>query len=48
MTSGEVLRLVATDKGAPLDFVVFCEKTGNALLSSTEQDGEFVFLIRRR
>lgn len=48
MTSGEVLKLAATDKGAPLDFAVFCENTGNALLSSTEQDGEFVFMIRRR
>lgn len=48
MASGEVLKLIATDKGAPLDFMVFCEKTGNALLSSTEQNGEFVFLIRRR
>ncbi len=48
MMSGEVLKLVATDKGAPIDFAVFCEKTGNHLLSSTEQNGEFVFMIRRR
>ena len=48
MMSGEVLKLVATDKGAPIDFAVFCEKTGNHLLSSTEQNGEFVCMIRRR
>ena len=48
MVSGEVLKLIATDKGAPLDFVVFCENTGNELLSSIEQNGEFIFLIRRR
>lgn len=48
MTSGEVIKIVATDKGAPLDFLVFCDNTGNALLSSVEQNGEFTFLIRRR
>ncbi|HXU92044.1 MAG TPA: sulfurtransferase TusA family protein [Gallionella sp.] len=48
MNSGQVLKVVATDKGAPKDFADFCGKTGNDLLSSTEQDGEFVFLIRRR
>ena len=48
MSSGQVLRIVATDRGSPKDFVDFCSKTGNELLSSTEQDGEFVFLIRRR
>jgi tRNA 2-thiouridine synthesizing protein A len=48
MSSGQVLKVVATDKGSPKDFVDFCEKTGNELLSSTEQGDEFIFLIRRR
>jgi len=48
MTSGQVLRIVATDKGSPNDFIDFCKKTGNELLSSTEAGGEFMFLIRRR
>jgi tRNA 2-thiouridine synthesizing protein A len=48
MTSGEVIKIVATDKGAPLDFMVFCDNTGNELLSSVEQNGEFTFMIRRR
>ena len=48
MTGGQVLRIVATDKESPKDFEMFCRQTGNELLSSTEQDGEFVFLIRRR
>jgi tRNA 2-thiouridine synthesizing protein A len=48
MNSGEVIKIVATDKGSPLDFAVFCGNTGNELLSSVEQDGEFIFLIRRR
>lgn len=48
MTSGQVLKLVATDKGSPKDFVDFCGKTGNELLSSEEKGDEFIFLIRRR
>lgn len=48
MSSGQVIKIVATDKGAPLDFMVFCENTGNELLSFVEQGGEFIFMIRRR
>ena len=48
MKSGQVLKVLATDPGAPEDFAVFCQKTGNELLSSTELDGELIFLIRRR
>lgn len=48
MTSGQVLRVATTDRGSPNDFAEFCSKTGNELLSSTEQNGEFIFLIRRR
>jgi len=48
MDSGQVLRIVATDKGAPNDFAEFCRKTANDLLSSTANNGEFEFLIRRR
>lgn len=48
MSSGQVLRITATDKGAPNDFGEFCRQTGNLLLSSTALDGEFVFYLRRR
>lgn len=48
MVSGQVIRIAATDRGAPKDFEEFCRQTGNELLSSTAQDDEFVFLIRRR
>ncbi len=48
LTSSQVLKVVATDKGSPKDFIDFCGKTGNELLSSTKQGEEFIFLIRRR
>ena len=48
MGSGQVLKVVATDKEAQKDFEVFCRQTGNELLSSVVRGDEFVFYIRRR
>jgi len=48
MLSGQVIRITATDKGSPNDFAEFCRNTGNELLSSTVENGEFVFFLRRR
>lgn len=48
MGGGQVLRVVATDKKSPDDFVDFCNKTGNELLSSVANGDEFIFLIRRK
>lgn len=48
MTSGQVLKVMATDKEAPKDFEVFCRQTGNELLSSDVHGDEFIFHIRRR
>lgn len=47
ISSGQVLRVVATDPGAVKDFDAFCKQTGNALLSSSQNGGEFVFLIKK-
>lgn len=48
MAANQVLKVIATDGGAPKDFADFCSKTGNTLLSSTEHGGEYHFLIRRK
>lgn len=48
MSSGEVLKVIATDGGSPKDFAEFCKKTGNELLASEVSGSEFIFLIRRR
>lgn len=47
MTSGQILKLIATDPGSVKDFDAFCSQTGNELLSSTEQNGEYHFLIKK-
>jgi tRNA 2-thiouridine synthesizing protein A len=48
MTSGEVLRVLATDPGSVRDFQAFAKQTGNELLSHTEENKEFVFLMKRK
>ena len=48
MATGEVLRITATDNGSVRDFQAFAKQTGNALLSHTQNGGEFVFLMRRK
>ena len=48
MTSGQILRIVATDPGSVIDFQVFAEQTGNELLSLAEATGEFIFILKKR
>ncbi len=44
---GEVLAIQATDPGAVKDFEAFCRSTGNELVDSKTDQGEFHFRIRR-
>jgi TusA-related sulfurtransferase len=52
MTSGQLLRVVATDTGSLRDFQAFCKQTGNDLVEQqtleTNQVKEFVHVLRRR
>ena len=48
MTSGQVLRLLATDPGSVKDFQAFARQTGNELLSENSKGDEFEFLLRRK
>ena len=40
MSSGQILRIVATDPGSVRDFSAFALQTGNELISSTETNTE--------
>ncbi|MCC6191874.1 MAG: sulfurtransferase TusA family protein [Anaerolineales bacterium] len=44
---GQVLKLIATDPGAPPDMEAWSRQTGNELLDAHTEDGKFVFFIRR-
>lgn len=48
MTSGQTLRIMATDPGSVKDFQAFAKQTGNELLSSAEKNKEFEFFIKRK
>lgn len=48
MTSGETLKIIATDPGAVIDLQVFAEQTGNSLLSMSETDDEFIFVLQKK
>ena len=47
MSSGQVLHIIATDPGSVKDFEAFAKQTGNELLSSAEEGGKFLFLMRK-
>ena len=44
---GDTLAVVATDPGSLKDMQAFCKQTGHELVSSSEKQGEFAFLIRK-
>ncbi|HBE91544.1 MAG TPA: SirA family protein [Gammaproteobacteria bacterium] len=44
---GQVLRIIATDPGSVKDFEAFAKQTGNELLESAEDGGEFTFLMKK-
>ncbi|MBG7601859.1 MAG: sulfurtransferase TusA family protein [Gammaproteobacteria bacterium] len=47
MASGETLLVQSTDPGSVKDIESFCSQTGNELLSASNGDGEFKFVIRK-
>lgn len=49
MTTGQILKVLATDPGSKKDFVAFAKQTGNELLGVETGEGEvFVFYFRRK
>ena len=48
MSSGDVLKIVATDPGSVRDFQAFARQTGNELVEQATTAGEFVHFLRRR
>jgi tRNA 2-thiouridine synthesizing protein A len=48
MSSGQTLRIVATDAGSVRDFQAFAKQTGNPLLGQQEDGATFVHLMQRK
>ncbi len=48
MTSGELLKVVATDTGSLKDFQAFAKQTGNELVLQETVGNEYIHILRRR
>jgi tRNA 2-thiouridine synthesizing protein A len=48
MTSGQVLKVISTDTGSVKDMAAFADQTGNTLLSTVEENGEFIFYMKKK
>lgn len=45
---GQILKMIATDPGAPPDMEAWSRQTGNELLRSTSENSKFIFYIRKK
>ena len=48
LKKGEVLEVVADDKGIKLDMPAWCQTTGNEFLGIEEQAGEIKVYVRKK
>jgi tRNA 2-thiouridine synthesizing protein A len=48
MTSGQTLRVTATDSGSVRDFATFAKQTGNELLEQQTVGNAFIHVLKRR
>ena len=48
LTTGQVLKVIATDPGSVKDMQAFAKQTGNELISSAEVAGEFTFFMKKK
>ena len=47
LTTGQVLKVIATDAGSVKDMQSFANQTGNALVSTESSGSEYVFYLRK-
>ncbi len=47
MKENQILKVIATDLAAAIDFPHFCNEAGHDLLSTMQSDEELIFIIRK-
>lgn len=47
LASGQVLRIIATDPGAPRDFEAYARQAQHELLETSTEGGKFYFLLKK-
>jgi tRNA 2-thiouridine synthesizing protein A len=48
LSSGQMLKVVATDPGSVRDFQAFAKQTGNELVDQQTMGADFIHVMRRR
>ncbi len=48
MSSGQILKVLATDTGSVRDFRVFADQSGHILLDSFEEAGIYNYLLQKK
>jgi len=48
MVSGDVVKVIATDPAAHLDFGVYSEQTGNQIIQFIKESGKQIFYIKKK
>lgn len=48
MTTGQILKVISTDAGSVKDMQAFANQTGNPLVSSSEEKGEYIFMMKKK
>jgi len=48
LASGQILRVMATDRGSVADMAAFAEQTGNQLVEQSQEGPAFVFFLKRK
>ncbi len=45
---GQVLEVISTDPGSKADIPAFCQRTGHELVAMEEQDGKYIYYIKKK
>jgi tRNA 2-thiouridine synthesizing protein A len=47
ISMGQILKMIATDSGAPADMEAWSRQTGHELMASLQEQGKYIFFIKR-
>ncbi|MCC6300895.1 MAG: sulfurtransferase TusA family protein [Anaerolineales bacterium] len=48
LQSGQILKMIATDPGAPPDMEAWSRQTGNELMRSMTEGDKFIFYLKKK
>jgi tRNA 2-thiouridine synthesizing protein A len=48
MASEQVLKVISTDRGSIKDMQAFADQTSNTLLATVEENGAYIFYIKKK